>query len=246
MMGDRVTSTRSALGTVGAFLPVVPGGGVTAVQPRDAVRRLEDAGYSAAWTNEVPGKDALVQAAILLAATERMTFGTCIANIWVRPPQTAHAAASQLSDAYPGRFILGLGVGRPHQAKSVGRDFGTPVGTARSYLAAMGDHEPRYPRILGAMGPGMLALAKAATDGALPAGGSPSQTAEARGVLGEQKLLIVYADITGENPAAAIRAHLDAGADQVIAGGSLGADFPAHIERLLRLAPELADLQTHR
>ena len=53
---------------------------------------------SAAWTNEVVGgKDALVQLAVLLAATERMVFGTSIANMWVRPPQTAHGAAALLS-----------------------------------------------------------------------------------------------------------------------------------------------------
>jgi hypothetical protein len=37
------------------------------------------------WTNEVIGKDALVQLAMLLAATEKMVCGTCIANIWARP-----------------------------------------------------------------------------------------------------------------------------------------------------------------
>jgi hypothetical protein len=45
----------------------------------------------------VGGKDALVQLAILLAATERMVFGTSIANIWARAPQTAHGAAGLTS-----------------------------------------------------------------------------------------------------------------------------------------------------
>ncbi len=76
MMGasDRVEATRRALGTIGAFLPhslAVP----TPVEAqRAAVQRLERAGYRSAWTNEVPGKDALVQLAVLLAATEHLVF----------------------------------------------------------------------------------------------------------------------------------------------------------------------------
>ena len=55
----------------------------------------------------VGGKDPLVQLALLLAATERITFGTGIANIWARAPQTAHAAAALLAQAYPGRLFSG-------------------------------------------------------------------------------------------------------------------------------------------
>ena len=109
--GTMVQEARRALGPVGAFLPT----SVTDVPPvglqRDAVRRFERAGYRSAWTNEVIGKDALVQLAVLLAASERIVLGTGIANIWARPPQTAQGTAAQLAEAYPGRLVLGLGVG---------------------------------------------------------------------------------------------------------------------------------------
>jgi alkanesulfonate monooxygenase SsuD/methylene tetrahydromethanopterin reductase-like flavin-dependent oxidoreductase (luciferase family) len=57
---------------------------------------------------------------MLLAATERMTFGSAIANIWGRLPQTARGAAALLADAYPGAFVLGLGVAtaRQHQVEA--------------------------------------------------------------------------------------------------------------------------------
>ena len=117
-----IESARRALGPVGAFLPVQMTSAPPVEQQRDAARRLERAGYPTAWTNEaVGGKDALVQIAVLLAATERMVFGTGIANIWARPPQTAHAAAALPAQAYPGRFVRGLGVGYPEQAASVGQ-----------------------------------------------------------------------------------------------------------------------------
>ena len=193
-----VESARRVLGPVGVFLPFSRTGAASADQQRDAARRLERAGYRAAWVNEgVGGKDALVQLAILLAATERMVFGTSIANIWARAPQTAHGAAALLAQAFPDRFVLGLGVGYPHQAANVGREFGRPVGTMREYLDQMGAKtqlpapDVAYPKIIGANGPKMLALSGEIADGAMPAMVPPAFTAQARQVLGPDKLLVV-------------------------------------------------------
>jgi probable F420-dependent oxidoreductase len=193
-----VEAGRRALGPVGAFLPFSRISAPSADQQRDAVRRLERAGYRAAWTNEaVGGKDALVQLAVLLAASERIVFGTGIANIWARQPQTAHGAAALLAQAFPDRFVLGLGVGYPHQAASVGREFGSPVATMRDYLDQMTAPtqlpapDVAYPKIIGANGPRMLALAGEIADGALPAMVPPEFTAEARQLLGPDKLLVI-------------------------------------------------------
>lgn len=75
-------TARQSLGPVGAYLPIP----LTSTPPidlqREAAVRLERAGYPTAWVNEtVGGKDPLVQLALLLPATERMTFGSCL-----RPP----------------------------------------------------------------------------------------------------------------------------------------------------------------
>ncbi len=155
-----IETARRALGPAGVFLPFSRTSAPSADLQREAVRRLERAGYRAAWTNEaVGGKDALVQLAVLLAATERMVFGTSIANIWARAPQTAHGVAALLSQAFPGRFVLGLGVGYPQQAASVGREFGSPVAMMRDYLDQMAAPtqlpapDVAYPKIIGANGP---------------------------------------------------------------------------------------------
>jgi len=132
-----VEQARTALGSVGALLPWSPTYWAPAATQHLAVRRLEQAGYGAVWLNEVLGKDAFAQAALLLAATERLVLGTAIANIWARSPQTARGAAAQLSEAFPGRFVLGLGGGYPDQATSVGRQYGSPVTTMRDYLDTM-------------------------------------------------------------------------------------------------------------
>nr|WP_231985069.1 LLM class flavin-dependent oxidoreductase [Mycobacterium sp. E796] len=128
-----VDSTRKALGPMGVCLPVSFTDTLSADALRETAHRLERSGYRAVWTNEVIGKDALVQLGMLLADTERMVFGTCIANIWARPAQTMHAAAAQLAQAYPGRLVLGIGIGYPEQAASVGREFGRPLSTMRDY-----------------------------------------------------------------------------------------------------------------
>ena len=179
---------------------------------REAVVRLEHAGYQAVWTNEVIGKDALVQLGMLLAATERMVFGTSIANIWARPPQTAHGASALLAQAYPGRFVLGLGVGYPEQAASVGREFGSPLATMRDYLDGMGGPtwppapDVDYPRIIAANGPKMLALAGQIADGAMPAMLPPELTRQARRLLGPDKLLIVGLSVVADSDFARAKA----------------------------------------
>jgi probable F420-dependent oxidoreductase len=192
-----VEATRRAIGPVGAFLPVTFTEVPSAPAQRDAVERLERAGYPCTWTNEVFGKDALVQVALLLGATRRMVFGTGVANVWVREPQTLRAAAAQVAQAHPGRFILGLGVGYPQQAEAAGRDFGRPLATMRDYQRRMGEPtwppvpDADYPRIVAANGPKMLELAAETADGALPAGLPADYTARARQVLGPDKLLVV-------------------------------------------------------
>ncbi|OXR47357.1 putative coenzyme F420-dependent oxidoreductase [Nocardia cerradoensis] len=198
MTGNTVVeAARSALGPVGVTLPVSFTRTPSAREQRSAGRRLEAAGVRAVWTNEVIGKDAFAHLAVLLAATERLTAGTCVANIWARAPQTAHGAAAYLAQAHPGRFVLGLGVGYPQQAQSVGREFGSPVTTMRDYVAGMDEQtwppapEAPYPRILAANGPKLLALAADIADGALPAALPAEHTARARNTLGPDKLLVV-------------------------------------------------------
>jgi probable F420-dependent oxidoreductase len=191
-------AARQSLGPVGTYLPVPFTSAPPVDLQREAVARLERAGYRTAWTNEtVGGKDPLVQLALLLPATERMTFGTGIANIWARAPQTAHGAAAMLAQAYPGRLVLGLGVGYPQQAALVGREFGSPLAAMRDYLERMAAPtmtpapDASYPRIVAANGPKMIALARELADGVLPAGLPPAFTAQAREALGPDKLLVV-------------------------------------------------------
>jgi probable F420-dependent oxidoreductase len=242
-----VDGARRALGPVGAFLPNIP---LTSAPPvelqRQAVRRLERAGYRAAWNNEgVGGKDGFVQLALLLAATERLVFGSAVANIWARPPETAHGAAALLAEAYPGRFVLGLGVGYPFQADGVGRRYGSPLETIRDYLERMAAPQPMtqvpyvaYARIVAANGPKMLAQAGQIADGALPTLVPPEYTARAREVLGPDKLLVIGLTVAVDDD----RERAKATAKQFMSAtvGRPGSPYAANLARLGYSADELS------
>jgi probable F420-dependent oxidoreductase len=241
-----VDAARQSLGPVGAYLPVPFTSAPPVNLQREAARRLEGAGYGAAWTNDpVGGKDPLVQVALLLAATERMTFGTGIANIWSRAPQTTHAAAALLSQAYPGRLVLGLGAGYPQQAAAVGREFGRPLAMMRDYLERMTAStmtpapEAPYPRIIAANGPKMLALAAEMADGALPAGLPPAYTARAREALGPGKLLVVAMSVITDT---ADRAAARAKAREAVAASLSRALRPATLTGLGYTDKQIAEV----
>jgi probable F420-dependent oxidoreductase len=235
---------RQSLGPVGVCLPVSFTSTPQADLQRAAVRRLEDAGYQAIWTNEVIGKDAFVQLGVLLAAAERTVFGTFIANIWARPAQTMHAAAAQLAEAYPGRLAVGLGVGYPEQAASVGQKFGSPLATMRDYLDRMDSPtwpqapDAAYPRIIAANGPKMLALAGEIADGAMPAGLPAMFTAHAREALGPDKLLVVGLSVIPDADADGA----NAAARESVSGRLAAPSYTARIAGLGYSAQEIAEV----
>jgi probable F420-dependent oxidoreductase len=229
---------------VGVCLPVSFTSTPHADLQREAVGRLEHAGYRAVWTNEVIGKDAFVQLAMLLAATKRLVFGTCIANIWARPAQTMHAAAAQLAQAHPGRIVAGLGVGYPAQAASVGRQFGTPLATMRDYMNRMDSPtwppapDAAYPRILAANGPKMLALAGEIADGAMPAMLPAEFTAQARRVLGPDRLLIIGLSVVSDHDADRAKAT----ARETVSAGLSAPAYTAQMAKLGYSAQEISDV----
>jgi probable F420-dependent oxidoreductase len=166
-------------------------------EERAAVRELEAAGYGTIWFGESPvNKEALAHAALLLDATERVTIATGIANIWLRTAASAANGAATLAEAHPGRFVLGLGVSHATAVGLLGEDYRKPLTRMREYLDAM--DATRYtaapppeppPRLLAALGPKMLELARDRTQGAHPYLVTPEHTRRAREILGTGPLL---------------------------------------------------------
>src|SRR5882762_7930130 len=162
---------------------------------QETAAELEELGYGALWFGEATGREALTKAALLLAATKRMVIATGIANIYGRDPVTMSAAQKTLAEAYPNRFLLGLGVSHiPLVEKLRGHKYDKPVSTMRAYLDAM-DNAPYHvlapvsksPRVLAALCPKMLQLAAERADGAHPYNTTPQHTDRGREVLGPER-----------------------------------------------------------
>ncbi len=191
-----VARAREALGPVGAG--VATGTAVSAATWRAQLARIQALGYRGAWPNEGigGGRNAFAQLGVMLAATDTLVVGTGIANIWARHPATMQAGASTIADAYPGRLVLGVGVSHAPLVEPVtGQPFGRPIAKMRTYLEQMdaeaGDQPATFPRLVAALGPRMLEVARDHADGAVPAAMPVAHTARARQVLGKDKLLVV-------------------------------------------------------
>jgi probable F420-dependent oxidoreductase len=164
---------------------------------REVAAELEDLGYGAVWVPDAVGRDPLVHAALLLGGTDRIAIGTGIAQIYGRDPMTMTGGWKTISEAFPGRFVLGLGVSHQPMVEGLrGQTYGPPLTAMREYLERMDTAmyvaaEPTEPprRVLAALGPKMLALAAERADGAHPYNVPPEHTARAREILGPEKLL---------------------------------------------------------
>ena len=173
-----------------------------AVEPAavpDVVGALDAQGWDALWFGEAYGREAFSAAQLYLSATSRMAVGTGIASIYGRDAVAASSAGRLLADRYPGRFLLGLGVSHaPLVERMRGHSYGKPLRAMTEYLDAM-DAAPWFaaggqtppPRVLAALGPKMLELARDRAAGAHPYLVVPEHTAQARAVLGEGPLLAV-------------------------------------------------------
>ena len=162
-----------------------------------AAVELEGLGYRTLWLNEATGRDPFVMAGVLLSATSTLTVALGIANVYARDAVTTAAAQKTLAEAYPGRFLLGLGVSSPVLVEKVrGHDYGKPLSYMKSYLEAMdrapfnavGPSEPPE-RVLAALGPKMLEVSATQANGAHPYLTTPEHTRTSREILGPDVLL---------------------------------------------------------
>ena len=165
---------------------------LAAREEADFARAIEELGFPVLWIPEsVPSKEVFAHSALLLGATERLVVATGIANIFARDPVAMANGARSLADAYPGRFVLGLGVSHLPAVRRRGGDYGMPVTRMREYLDAMGRAPysapaPEFPSpvVLAALGPRMLELSAELSAGAHPYFVPVEHTAFARERLG--------------------------------------------------------------
>lgn len=185
------------LGRIGVWTGAV--GAMPAARAQGAVEQIEKLGFDAIWYPEpVGGKEALTHGALLLGWSQRMVVASGIANLWARDAIAMTNAARALTDAFPGRFLLGVGASNEISVPARGHVYSRPYSRMRDYLDAMDQAPYLAPapdepvrRILAALGPRMLALAAERSIGAHPFFVPVEHTAFAREVLGSRPLLAV-------------------------------------------------------
>lgn len=189
---------RERLGRTGVWLAPPTLAVTPADVERRAATRIEELGYGSLWSGEtIGGKEAFAHHGILLAATRTLVIGTGIANLWARHGAAMHGGGATLAQAYPGRFVLGLGISHRPLVEHSGQSYDRPLRRMTAYLdqmdaAAAGAPPAPFPRVLGALRPRMLELARERTDGVQPFLVPVEHTARARRILGPDKLLIPH------------------------------------------------------
>jgi probable F420-dependent oxidoreductase len=145
----------------------------------DAAVELENLGYPTIWLRG--GQlDSLDQIADVVRATRSIRVSTGIIPVVRFDAASVRALYNQMEAEHPGRFVVGLG--GAHGAK--------PFQTLNVYLDAL-DTVPQTRRVMAALGPRMLALARERAAGAFPVLVTPDYTAQARSQLGDDTSLAV-------------------------------------------------------
>jgi probable F420-dependent oxidoreductase len=124
----------------------------------------------------------------LLAGTAGAVVASGIASIWTTTPADVGPAVMDLEDRYDNRFLFGIGASH----SVIVQDYARPYSRMVEYLDGLDALDRPVPperRILAALGPRMLKLAKERAAGAHPYFVPVEHTAYARGELGTGPLL---------------------------------------------------------
>lgn len=164
------------LGRFGSF-----GRGVT---PQQATE-IEALGYGAVWVGGSPPA-ALSWVEPILQATTTLCVATGIVNIWSAPAQRVAESFHRIEAAYPGRFLLGIGVGHAEMIS----EYRKPYNALVEYLDRLDDYGvPANRRVVAALGPRVLGLSARRSAGAHPYLTTPEHTARARELIGPSAFL---------------------------------------------------------
>jgi probable F420-dependent oxidoreductase len=181
---------------------------------RETATELEELGFASIWVSDSVRRELFSNASLILNATRDLSVATGIGNIYSRDALTMAFGQKTIAEAFPGRFVLGLGVGHRVAVEGVrGHRYGPPLATMRRYLRSMAvapyqGPEPAVesPTILAALGPRMIELARDLTAGIHPYHTTPQHTKAARQLLGDGPFLAPEQSVVFETDADRARA----------------------------------------
>jgi probable F420-dependent oxidoreductase len=160
----------------------------------DATAELDELGFAAVWIPDVGG-DVLGSVEALLRAAPRIAVATGILNVWMHEPAEVAGQRASWNDDWQRRFVLGLGVS--HQPlidhEHPGR-YQKPFSKMVEYLDGLDAAATPYPadaRVLAALRPRMLGLARDRSAGIHPYFVPPEHVAHAREIVGPDAMIAV-------------------------------------------------------
>lgn len=219
---------KLALGPIGAVVGR-PGDGDVFL---DAATVLEDLGYATIWLAG-PSITGVEQVRNVVAATRSVQIAGGVISVDQFDAAEVAAWHAEIDAAHPGRFIVGLG--GAHGPK--------PLQTLTSYLDALDTVPPTVPptaRVLAALGPRMLQLARERAAGAYPLLVTPDYTARARWLLGEDAALVVGQFVVVDSDPQRARALARGPLGSMTAGA--GSGYAANLRRMGFAEEEVAQL----
>jgi probable F420-dependent oxidoreductase len=152
--------------------------------PEEA-QEIERLGYGTIWVGGSPPAE-LSFVEPLLESTSTLKVATGIVNIWTAAAKPVAESFHRINTAYPGRFLLGVGVGHPESQAQYRKPYDALV----SYLDELDEYGvPANQRVLAALGPRVLKLSAERAAGAHPANATPQHAAQARAIIGPNALL---------------------------------------------------------
>lgn len=170
----------------------------------DAAAELDELGFAALWIPGGVGGDVLGDVDRLIGATKRTVIATGILNIWKHEPRDVGQWWQALADERRARALIGIGVSH---SPLIGAAYSQPLARMRSYLDQLAEARvPADALCLAALGPKMLELSGDRTAGAHPYLVTPEHTAQARAILGPDKLLAPEQGVILETDPARARA----------------------------------------
>jgi len=155
--------------------------GVTPEQAKD----IEALGYGAVWVGGSPPAE-LDWVEPILEKTTTLQVATGIVNIWTADAGQVSESFHRIEKAYPGRFLLGIGVGHPEAHQQ----YRKPIDALTEYLDKLDEYGvPKNRRVVAALGPKVLKLSAERSAGAHPYLTTPEHTAKARELIGPDAFL---------------------------------------------------------
>jgi probable F420-dependent oxidoreductase len=183
------------------FVPPLGRNGIWAIGLRfgdpegisEAAAELDALGYSSLWVPD-SGGDLNGTLERLLDATSSLTVASGVLNLWMHDAAETALFVDGAARRFGDRLLIGIGVSHASRIDQIEPGlYRRPLAAMASYLDQLDDARPPLlsdRRVLAALGPKMLSLARDRSAGVHTYNVTPEHTAIARAAVGPDRLVI--------------------------------------------------------